>query len=224
MIRGKHLLFAGILGMTAYVLYHNERFLIEPNNPIWGHYSKYGWWLLTHGVAGACALVLAPMQFSERLRKRYTRLHRVSGRTYVVGALVLAPLGAYVQYMAEGIDGAPRSFTILAIVDAAMLWGTTLVAFTFALRRRITMHRLWMTRSYAVALVFFEGRFILGVTGWEAAGVEIVQAVIWACLAFSVLVADLINDWYEIRLAALAPAKSPIGAERPARAAVLPSA
>jgi Predicted membrane protein (DUF2306) len=102
MIRGKQLVFAGILGMTAYVLYHNEGFLIEPNNPIWGHYSKYGWWLLTHGVAGACALVLAPMQFSERLRKRYTRLHRVSGRTYVVGALVLAPLGAYVQYMARG--------------------------------------------------------------------------------------------------------------------------
>jgi hypothetical protein len=36
---------------------------------------------------------------------------------------------------------------------------------------------------------------------------------------YSVLVADLINDWYEIRLAAFAPARSPISAEQPARAA-----
>jgi hypothetical protein len=31
MIRAKTLTFAGILAMTAYVLYHNERFLIEPS-------------------------------------------------------------------------------------------------------------------------------------------------------------------------------------------------
>ena len=28
-------------------------------------------------------------------------------------------------------------------------------------------------RSYAIALVFIAGRFVLGVTGWEALGVEI---------------------------------------------------
>jgi hypothetical protein len=30
----------------------------------------------------------------------------------------------------------------------------------------IPQHRQWMTRSYAVALGFFDVRFILGVTGW----------------------------------------------------------
>ena len=65
-MRAKHLLFAGIAAMMGYVLYHNERFLVQPANPVWGHYSKYGWWLLTHGVAGASALLLAPMQGAER--------------------------------------------------------------------------------------------------------------------------------------------------------------
>jgi hypothetical protein len=131
----------------------------------------------------------------------------------VAGIFVLAPLGAYVQYMSEGLDGMPRSFTVLAGVDAVMLYVTTGVALVFALNRRLTQHRLWMTRSYAVALVFFEGRFILGVTGLESAGVDIVQAVIWSCLALSVLSADVVNDWYEIRLAATGRVRSPARAD-----------
>jgi hypothetical protein len=93
----KYVTFAMIAAVMAYVLYHNERFLIEPMNPVWSHYQALGLFLLAHGVAGGSALILAPMQFSERLRVRFTKLHRVIGRIYVVGALILAPIGAYVQ-------------------------------------------------------------------------------------------------------------------------------
>jgi len=208
--------------MMGYVLAHNEWFLLEPQNPIWSHYSKYGWWLLTHGVAGAAALFLAPLQFSDRLRKRYTRFHRMCGHVYVAGVFALAPLGVYVQYIGEGLESAPRSFTVLAGVDAGMLFITTAVALIFALRRRLTLHRQWMTRSYAVALVFFEGRLILGVTDLETAGVEIVQAVIWSCLALSVPLADVINDWRELRHTASVPPGHPLApacprARRPRR-------
>jgi len=48
-----------------------------------------------------------------------------------------------------------------------------------------------MTRSYAVALVFFEVRFILGVTGLEKLGPAMVEAVVWTCLAFALLIGDL---------------------------------
>ena len=81
--------------------------------PIWRHYAEIAFWLVPDAVAGTCALFLAPLQFSERLRKRYTTTHHVVGRIYVVGALVLAPLGAYGQYLAEG-SGAPREFTTRA--------------------------------------------------------------------------------------------------------------
>ena len=50
---------------------------------------------------------------------------------------MLAPLGAYVQDMGESLDSTPRSFTVLAVVDADMLLVTTGVAFTIVLRRRI---------------------------------------------------------------------------------------
>jgi len=207
MVRAKYLIFAFIAVMTGYVLYHNERFLIQPQNPIWQHYAQVGWWLLPHGVAGACALLLAPLQFSDRLRRRYTKLHRVTGRVYVVGVLILAPLGAYLQHYEESL-GLPRSFTLAAVVDAVLLYVTTGIAFMFAVKRKISLHRQWMTRSYAVALVFFEVRLILGVTGWETAGIAVTETVIWTCLAFSILLADLANHWQELRAAVSVPVAS----------------
>jgi uncharacterized membrane protein len=218
MIRAKTAIFAGIAVMTAYVIYHNERFLIDPGHPAWTHYRKVGWWLVPHGVAGACALLLAPLQFSDRLRRRHTRLHRVVGRIYVAGVFILAPIGAYIQYFEETL-GFSRSFTILAAADAALLCVTTAIAFVFALQRRIPQHRRWMTRSYAVGLVFFEGRFILGVTGWETLGAGIVEAVIWTCLVFSILLADIANEWAELR-AAVSPGRATPALAAPVRDAI----
>ena len=203
-VNAKYAVFSVIAVMSGYVLYHNERFLVEPTNPIWQHYESFKWWLLPHGVFGAIVLLFAPLQFSDRLRQRFTKAHRVMGRLYVVGAFILAPLGAYIQYYQEHM-GAPRSFTILAVVDALMLVGATALAFLFAYKRKIALHRQWAVRSYAIALVFIAGRFVLGVTGWETLGVEIVQAMIWSCLALSVLLGDVAIHWKEIRSALAIP-------------------
>lgn len=211
--KAKYVIFSVIGIMLIYVLFHNERFLVEPDSPVWKRHEPYKWWLLVHGLAGVPVILLAPLQFSDRLRQRFAGLHRILGRLYVVGAFILAPLGAYIQYLQER-QGAPRSFTVLGVIDAVMLMGTTLVALAFAIKRKIAQHRQWMIRSYAVALVFLEVRFILGVTGWEQLGVEIVQAVIWSCMALSLLIADVINNWQELRGALKSPVKSPAPAKR----------
>jgi Predicted membrane protein (DUF2306) len=197
-VNSKYVVFTAIALASLYVLYHNERFLIDGSHPAWQRYEPFKWWLLPHGIFGAIVLLFAPLQFSDRLRKRFTRAHRIMGRLYVVGAILLAPMGAYIQYYQERM-GAPRSFTILAIVDAAMLMGATAIAFVFAFKRKIALHRQWATRSYAIALVFIAGRFVLGITGWEVLGVEIVQAIIWGCLALSVPLADIALNWRELR-------------------------
>ena len=206
-INSKYVVFSVIALMSLYVMYHNERFLVDSAHPAWQHYAPFKWWLLPHGIFGAIVLLFAPLQFSDRLRQRFTKTHRVMGRLYVAGALLLAPLGAYIQYYQERM-GAPRSFTILGIVDASMLMGATALAFLFAFKRKIALHRQWATRSYAIALVFIGGRFILGITGWEALGIEIVQAMIWSCLALSVVFADISIHWKEIRSALSTRAKS----------------
>jgi hypothetical protein len=196
--RTKYVVFAVIAAMIGYVIYHNERFLIEPANAAWKHYQALGLFLLAHGVAGATALILAPMQFSDRLRMRFKKLHRVAGRVYVTGALILAPLGAYIQYLDERLGIFPRSFTIETIIQASLLAITTSIGFAFALKRMIPQHRQWMTRSYAAALTFFEIRLILGVMGWDNDPV-IVETVVWSCTASAILIGDIANQIYELQ-------------------------
>ena len=367
-LRPKNLLFAFVAVMIAYVLYHNEIFLIDASHPAWGHIASFKWWLLPHGLVGACALLLVPLQFSDRLRARHAKLyaghcpccggvtvapvpvgleagspfsvnilslalylrfthaisyqrltrlflhlfalrisegaldamfqrarpcfdsevagilarlrrsrivcsdetsvriagrthwdwvfqndqvvihvirdsraasvvaevmaghrptiwvsdlygaqqghadlwqvclahqlrHRVVGRIYVAGALILAPLGAYIQFLEEPL-GASRSFTMAAVIDAMLLVTTTGFGLFFAVRRMIPQHRQWMTRSYAVSLTFLEIRFILGVFGLDAPpSFATTEIVVWACVAMSVLLGDVANQWYELRLA-----------------------
>ena len=175
--------------MIAYVIRHNESFLWNSQDANWPRYHIIRWYLLPHALAGACAILLGPMQFSDRLRQRYTKLHRVVGRIYVFGALIAAPFGAYIQYFEERMGGS-RSFSLAALTDALLLMLTTAIAFGFILRGKVQQHRQWMTRSFAVAIVFLEGRVISGLGGWDD-NIKAVETVVWMCLAFSLLAADI---------------------------------
>jgi len=197
-VRPKYFLFAFVGLMVAYVLNHNESFLIHRTDPIWQHYQPFRWWLLPHAIAGACALLLGPMQFSDRLRKKYAKLHRVVGRIYIAGVFVAGPLGLYIQFFQERF-GETRSFTIAAAVDAALWMTTTAIALAFILRGNVNLHRQWMTRSFAVAIVFLEVRAIGGVTGWDALGPKAVETIVWVCLVFSILAADIVLQWQDLR-------------------------
>ena len=125
------------------------------------------------------------------------QLHRVVGRIYVAGVFVAAPLGFYLQYFQERM-GDPRSFSIAGAVDAALWMITTGIAMVFILKGEVQEHRQWMTRSFAVALVFLEVRVIGGVTGWENLGTQESETIVWACLAFSILSADLVLQWQQL--------------------------
>jgi uncharacterized membrane protein len=192
----KYWLFAGIGVMLAYVIVHDESFLVHPNDPVWQHYEPFKWWLLPHGIAGGCALLLGAMQFSDRLRQRFRQWHRVFGRIYVACVFLAAPLGVYIQYFQESL-GVPRSFSIAAAVDATLWMTTTGIAMAFIRKGKVHEHRQWMTRSFAVALVFLEGRVIGGVTGWDNLDVRVTETIVWVCLAFSILAADFVLEWQQ---------------------------
>ena len=87
-VNAKYVVFSAIALASTYVLYHNERFLVDSSHPVWQHYAPFKWWLLPHGIFGAIVLLFAPLQFSDRLRKRFTKAHRMMGRLYVVGAML----------------------------------------------------------------------------------------------------------------------------------------
>jgi hypothetical protein len=196
----KYVVFAAIVAMGTYVLYHNESFLLDRSAPVWNHYDPCKWWLLPHGLAGACALFRAPMQFAEGFRRHHTTVHRTIGTFYVVGCFILGPLGLYIQYLDEA-QGAARSFTIETVIQSSTLMITTGIGLYFALKRQFIYHRQWMIRSYAVALTFLEIRVILGVFGLDQPfDWHVVETVVWSCVASSLLIGDIANQLYEAHL------------------------
>ena len=218
--RPKYLLFAFIGLMLAYVLRHNEHFLIDAKDPKWAHIHPFRWYLLPHGIMGACALLLGPLQFSDRLRQRFAKFHRVVGRFYVAGVFIGAPMGLYIQYFEERMGGA-RSFSFAAGTDAALWMLTTAVAIFFILKGKVQQHRQWMTRSFAVAIVFLEVRVVGGVTGWERLGPSAIETMVWMCVAFSLLFADIALQWRDFSLSRAVPARVPV--VQPAQAAQIAS-
>ena len=102
-----------------------------------------------HVAAGAVFLILAPFQFSTRIRRRHVRFHRWSGRLLVLTAVLTAIAGLFF--------GLLMPYAGLAeVIVVALFGGLFLVAIAkayLAIRRRdVATHRRWMIRAFAVAL------------------------------------------------------------------------
>jgi uncharacterized membrane protein len=195
-LRPKYLLFAFIGLLYVYVLIHSEGFLINSKDEEWKHIASFKWWLLPHGLAGACALILGPLQFSDRLRQRFTKLHRVMGRFYIASVFIAAPLGVYIQYVDERL-GSPRSFTIETVVQGGLWILTTAIALAFILKGKVQQHRQWMTRSFGTGpLIFLEARVIFTLAGVTTPFQA--ETVVWICTACSIFVADIVLQFQEM--------------------------
>jgi len=99
-----------------------------------------------HVVAGGVALVCAPLQLWEGLRRRRPAVHRLLGRTYVVAVAVGGTSGLVVAPVNQaGVVGA------VGFGSLALLWlWTTWRGYRAARRRDLGAHRDWMTRSFAL--------------------------------------------------------------------------
>jgi uncharacterized membrane protein YozB (DUF420 family) len=73
---------------------------------------------------------------------------------------VAAPLGAWIEYIKYAHSAAPLRLLIASIGFGTLWVLITSTGFLMAKRRNIRQHRKWMTRSYAVALVFLEVRCV----------------------------------------------------------------
>ena len=103
----------------------------------------------THVILGGLFLALAPLQFSSRVRERYVRLHRWSGRALVLAALLVGlsglTLGALFPYGGRGAAS--------AVFAAGALFLYALVRAFRAIRRGdVARHREWMIRMFSIGL------------------------------------------------------------------------
>jgi Predicted membrane protein (DUF2306). len=103
-----------------------------------------------HFVAGAVLLLLGPVQFIGRLRRNVPALHRWLGRLYVASA-ALAGVGGLGFIIAKGTVGGPVMDIGFGLYGALMVMCAGL-AFFHARARRVTQHRAWAIRLFALTV------------------------------------------------------------------------
>jgi uncharacterized membrane protein len=198
LLRPKYLLFATIAMMMLVVLYKDLP-LLHPSSATVERYRSFRWWLLPHAIAGTFALLLGPLQFSSRFRARHLGWHKVAGRFYVYGVAVAAPSGVYVEYL-KFVNGIGSLRLVIATAGfAALFLLTTGMGFIRVRERKIEEHRRWMTRSYAVALIFLETRCVDQIP-WLAKGFDYPSRFveshsisdIWLFVLFAPIAAQLV--------------------------------
>jgi len=146
--------FVAVIGVASVLVILNaERFLIDPHDSEWVHIAPFKWLLLAHGLAGLIALVTGSVQFSTRIRQSRAKIHRVTGRIYV---LTVAAASLIALYINAKFEPWPLNFEV--VVQASLWLGTTMVAYIAARYRQIALHRQWMVRSYAITLIFIASR------------------------------------------------------------------
>jgi uncharacterized membrane protein len=189
-LKGKHVFFICFGLLTLFVILHNELPLMNAQSPARQHFAKVTWWLLPHGIGGALALLLAPLQFSNRLRVRYLRLHRILGRLYVACVVIAAPVAIPIAL----IQGPPTLF-MAAVMQTSGWLVTTFVALYAVRTGNIKQHREWMIRSYPFAMVFVVARAILALPPIHALGEIGVVSVVWSTIAAAYLLPSFVINW-----------------------------
>jgi len=191
----KKLVFFLIFGaLTVFVTYMKNARIFDPSSPIAQHFAPVTWYLIPHALFGALAMLLGAFQFSNRLRARYLKVHRVMGYIYVVGVFVSAP---FAIPMAMKIHG-------LSIVGASAVQSlgwmlTTAIALYCVRNGNIAQHRRWMMRSYPFAMVFTVARVIIPIPPIFALGEPGIEFVVWTTIALAAFLPNIWIEWSDIR-------------------------
>lgn len=111
--------------------------------------SLYNSSFYIHIAAGALCIATALIQFSRYLLKKSRAIHRFSGKIYVFVVLFLgAPTGLYMSFFAKGSLWERSLFMFMA----AWWFVTTLNGLNTIHKRNVVGHKIWMIRSYAMAM------------------------------------------------------------------------
>jgi len=188
----KHAFFFVFGLMTLFVLYHNETFFLDRGSGTWKYFYPVLGKLMVHALGGATALCLGALQFSRRVRQRYPKIHRVSGRFYVAGVLAAAPMAVYLSFT-HGIRTMSTEITVQSAVWAL----TTLMALRAARERNFVVHRQWAMRSYAVTMIFVVNRVNLDMP-WAPTTDDGAERLSWTLVVCALVIPQLIINWRQL--------------------------
>ena len=151
---------------------------------------------ILHLGPGFFVMVLGPLQFMRGVRKKYIKLHRISGRIFVlcgiIGAFSGIAIGVFDPFMGVGDQGFNESmatafFSLFILLSLVM-------ALVRIKQRNFGQHREWMIRAFALMLAIATERLMLtalmattgieiavlfGTTFWMAGVSNMAAAELW---------------------------------------------
>jgi uncharacterized membrane protein len=152
----RHIVFAALLPLFLFVLWHDERFIFIHSDQKWAYYFPVRWLVLLHVLGGLTALLIGPFQFSSRFRQRHLRVHRIMGRIYLASVAAAATVAFYVSVIHQK-EMQDRQW-VFALDIAWLITGV--MAFAAVRNGNIEMHRQWIARNYAFTTVFVTVRVL----------------------------------------------------------------
>jgi uncharacterized membrane protein len=188
--RFKLVFFLVFAALSVLVTYMKNPGFFDPASPVAQHFAPGLGFLLVHGFFGMLALALGVLQFSNRLRARYLRLHRVLGYVYVVSVFIAAP-------MAIMLSTRIGTASLLgATIAQALGWMLTTAIALYCVRKgNLVQHRRWMIRSYPFAMVFTVARLIIPIPPILAMGDAGVEIVVWSTILAAAFLPAIFLDW-----------------------------
>ncbi|MCW5958939.1 MAG: DUF2306 domain-containing protein [Pyrinomonadaceae bacterium] len=148
------LLWTGIILLSAYYLYRavRYRFFVEG---IGETFWNKQFWFVFHLITALPVLILGPIQFSESFRQRHINRHRQFGKIYVVASIFGGLSALYLGFTL------PYQGSIVPVIIGSLLWlFMTTGAWVTIKRKNVQAHRLFMIRSYVLALTFISLRIL----------------------------------------------------------------
>lgn len=111
-------------------------------------FNAVPWALFLHSLGGMTFCLLGPFQFAGVLKHRFGKLHRITGRIFVVTGFMLA-LSA-LRMLAEFPDGSTWVLVTARLLASLGMMGCMAMSLISIKNSYINDHRNWMIRAYAI--------------------------------------------------------------------------
>ncbi len=131
--------------LSAYYLYRGIKFRFFTD----GNLTTKTFWYYSHLLTAIAPLIIGPFQFWTWLRVKHVHIHRTFGKIYLIGSF-LGGLTALYLGVTIDLEGSKVPLFLLSTTWLFM----TIAAWITIRKRNIIGHRLFVIRSYALALVF----------------------------------------------------------------------
>ncbi|WP_066256473.1 DUF2306 domain-containing protein [Neobacillus drentensis] len=109
-----------------------------------------------HILFGTVALAIGPFQLTK-ISQRKPKLHKMLGKIYAIAIFINILVVPYIALSATGGRSSTIAFLVL---NAFWLW-TTSMGVIKATQRKISAHKAWILRSYAITWVFVTFRLVV---------------------------------------------------------------